>query len=276
MFNFLANIFGYVLNFIYNIVQNYGWAIIIFTVLLRLVMLPISLKQQKTMKKSAELQDKVKEIQKKYSNDQVRQSQEVMELYKREKLSPFRGCLSSIIQIIIVISIFYLVSRPLTYMVHFDQKTLSEYVKEINATSNQRASYQEIAVIREKAKDDERIALNMNFLGLDLSQIPSQNYSDLKVFIIPVLYVITSVASMKITTSMQKNQLTPKKEESKEEEEETMAEMTKTMNYMMPAMAVSISLIAPLGLALYWFVSNLLMIGERLIVNKVIKEEELN
>ena len=276
MFNFLANIFGYVLNFIYNIVQNYGWAIIIFTVLLRLVMLPISLKQQKTMKKSAELQDKVKEIQKKYSNDQVRQSQEVMELYKREKMSPFSGCLSSIIQIIIVISIFYLVSRPLTYMVHFDQKTLSEYVKEINATSNQRASYQEIAVIREKAKDDERIALNMNFLGLELSQIPSQNYSDLKVFIIPVLYVITSVVSMKITTSMQKNQLKPKKEEGKEEEEETMAEMTKTMNYMMPAMAVSISLIAPLGLALYWFVSNLLMIGERLIVNKVIKEEELN
>ena len=75
-------------------------------------------------------------------------------------------------------------------MVHFDQKTLSEYVKEINATSNQRASYQEIAVIREKAKDDERIALNMNFLGLDLSQIPSQNYSDLKVFIILNLMII--------------------------------------------------------------------------------------
>ena len=206
MFNFFANIFGYVLNYIYNVVQNYGFAIIIFTILLKLAMLPISINQQKTMKKNAKMQVKVKEIQEKYANDQVRQSQEMMELYKREKMSPFSGCLSSIIQLVIVISIFYLVSRPLTYMLHFDKNTLNEYIKELSANSNERSSYQEIAVIREKAKDDSRVALNMNFLGLDLSQIPSQNYTNWKVFIIPVLYVLTSFASMKITTEMQKKQ----------------------------------------------------------------------
>ena len=163
MFSFLANIFGYVLNFIYNIVQNYGVAIIIFTILLKLCMLPISIKQQKTMKKSAKLQVKVKEIQEKYSNDQVRQSQELMDLYKKENMSPFSGCLSSIFQFIVIISIFYLVSRPLTYMVHFDQNVLNEYIQEISKTSNERASYQEIAVIREKSKDDDRVALNMDF-----------------------------------------------------------------------------------------------------------------
>ena len=274
MFSFLANIFGYVLNFIYNIVQNYGLAIIIFTILLKLCMLPISIKQQKTMKKSAKLQVKVKEIQEKYSNDQVRQSQELMDLYKKENMSPFSGCLSSIFQFIVIISIFYLVSRPLTYMVHFDQNVLNEYIQEISKTSNERASYQEIAVIREKSKDDDRVALNMDFLGLDLSQIPSQNYSDWKVFIIPVLYVLTSFASMKLTTAMQKNQLNVNNENKKSEEEETVAEMSKTMTYMMPVMAVSISLIAPLGLALYWLISNLLMILERLFVNKLFKDEE--
>ena len=274
MFNFFANIFGYVLNYIYNVVQNYGFAIIIFTILLKLAMLPISINQQKTMKKNAKMQVKVKEIQEKYANDQVRQSQEMMELYKREKMSPFSGCLSSIIQLVIVISIFYLVSRPLTYMLHFDKNTLNEYIKELSANSNERSSYQEIAVIREKAKDDSRVALNMNFLGLDLSQIPSQNYTNWKVFIIPVLYVLTSFASMKITASMQKQQLKPTSEAEKTEEDETMDEMSKTMTYMMPVMAVSISLIAPLGLALYWLVSNLLMIFERLLVNKIFKDEE--
>lgn len=273
MFSFLANIFGYVLNFIYDLVQNYGLAIIIFTILLKVLMLPISINQQKTMKKSAKLQVKVKEIQEKYSNDQVRQSQELMDLYKRENMSPFSGCLSSIFQFIIIISIFYLVSRPLTYMVHFDQDVLNQYVKEISENNNQRASYQEIAVIREKSKDDDRVALNMNFLGLDLSQIPSQNYSDWKVFIIPVLYVLTSFASMKITASMQNSQTKNKDEKEKSEEDQTMAEMSKSMTYMMPVMAVSISLIAPLGLALYWLVSNLLMILERILINKIFKEE---
>ena len=274
MFNFLANIFGYVLNYIYSIVQNYGFAIIIFTDLLKLCLLPISINQQRTMKKNAKLQVKVKEIQAKYSNDQARQSQELMDLYKSENMTPFSGCLSSIVQFVIIISIFYLVSRPLTYMVHFDQEVLNQYVQEVSDKNNGKASYQEIAVIREKSKDDERVALNMNFLGLDLSQIPSQNYNDIKVFIIPVLYVLTSFASMKITASMQKQQLKPTSEAEKTEEDETMDEMSKTMTYMMPVMAVSISLIAPLGLALYWLVSNLLMIFERLLVNKIFKDEE--
>ena len=75
MFSFFASLFGYILNAIYGVVNNYGIAIIIFTVILKTVMLPISIKQQKTMKKSAKIQVKAKEIQEKYSNDQVRQSQ---------------------------------------------------------------------------------------------------------------------------------------------------------------------------------------------------------
>lgn len=276
MFDFFANIFGYVLNFIYDFVGNYGLALIIFTILLKLAMLPMSIKQQKTLKKNAKIQAEVKVLQDKYSNDPVRLNQEMMDLYKSENMSPFSGCLGSILQMIIILSIFFLVSRPLTFMLHVDSEVINGYIKEIQEKQEERASYQEIAVIREKGAEDERVRINMNFLGLDLSQVPSQNYSDWKVFIIPGLYVITSIASMKLTTSMQQ----AKKEEEKEkkpedkndEEEDTMAEMNKTMNYMMPIMSVSIALIAPLGLALYWFVNNLIMIVERLIINKVCKD----
>lgn len=89
MFKFFANFFGYALNFIYGIVNNYGVAIILFTILLKLIMLPISIKQQKTMKKSAKIQGQVKDIQEKYKNDPTRMNQEVMDLYKKENMSPF-------------------------------------------------------------------------------------------------------------------------------------------------------------------------------------------
>lgn len=271
MFDFFANIFGYVLNFIYNFVGNYGFAIIIFTILLKLLMLPMSIKQQKTMKKTAKIQAEVKVLQDKYQNDPVRLNQEMMDLYKEENMSPFSGCLSSILQMIVIISIFFLVSRPLTFMLHVDNEVISNYSAEIQEKSTERTNYEEIAIIREKGGEDERVNINMNFLGLDLSSVPSQNFSDWKVFVIPVLYVLTSIISMKITTSMQ----AAKKENNfneKNEDEDAMAEMNKTMNYMMPIMSVSIALIAPLGLALYWLVSNILMICERLIINKVCKD----
>lgn len=278
MFNFLANIFGYILNVIYNVVNNYGAAIIIFTIILKLAMLPISIKQQKTLKKSAKLQVKVKEVQEKYSNDQVRQSQEMMDLYKKENMSPFSGCLTSIVQIIIVISVFYLVSKPLTYMKHVDQELLNSYSTEISDSSGELLRYPEISIIKEKGYLDEKVNLNMNFLGLDLSDVPTQNYKDPRVYIIPGLYVITSIISTKLTTSLNKKskkENTIKEEDKpKEKEQDAMEEMNRQMTIMMPVMAVSIALIAPLGLALYWLVSNILMIVERLVINNLVKDEE--
>ena len=275
MFDFFANIFGYALNFIYDIVNNYGIAIIIFTIILKLLMLPMNIKQQKTMKKSAKIQVKSKEIQEKYSNDPVRMNQELMDLYKSENMSPFSGCVSSIVQMIVIISIFFLVSRPLTFMKHIDSDTIAKYTEEITQ-DDQKKNYVEIAIIKEKAEQDPNVNLNMEFLGLNLSDIPIENLSNWTVYIIPVLYVITSFISMKITNSMTGvNDKKENKVEVNEEQKEeiAMAEMNKSMMYMMPIMSVSISMIAPLGLALYWLVSNILMIVERAITTKLLKEE---
>ena len=281
MFKFFANVFGYLLNAIYGVVNNYGIAIIIFTLIVKGIMLPISIKQQKTMKKTAKIQKAAKEIQEKYSNDQVRQSQELMDLYKKENMSPFSGCLSSIFQIVLILSVFYLVSSPLTYMKKVDSEIISNYSKQIEEEKGEKSAYEEIAIIREKGKTDETVNLNMEFLGLDLSDIPSQNYTDWKVYVIPVLYVFTSLVSMKLTNTMNKPEAKeePKEksqdgEEKANEQDDMMEEMNKQMRFMMPVMTVSIALIAPLGLALYWLVSNLLMIFERLVLNRFFKEGE--
>lgn len=274
MFNSIANVLGYLLNFIYNIVNNYGLAIILFTLLIKIVLLPISIKQQKTMKKSAKMQVELKQIQEKYKNDQEKANQEMMSLYKKNNMSPFSGCLSSIIQIILLLSVFYLVRSPLTYMKKVDLELIDKYKDELSVSSN----YPEVQVIKEKGGEDERVYLNMNFLGLDLSNVPSANYKDFKVFIIPILYVLSSIVSMKLTLNMQGNSKKKKDENTDENKEkelsEQMPDMSKSMSYMMPIMAVSISLVAPLGLGLYWLVNNVLMIGERMLLNKFIKDEE--
>ena len=295
MFKFIASAFGYILNFIYNLVNNYGLAIIIFTVLLKLIMLPLTIKQQKTMKKTTEMQAKVKEIQNKYSNDQLRMSQELTDLYKRENVSPFSGCLTSLVQFFVILSIFYLVSSPLTYMKHVDQEIITKYTEEVREELGpENVRYPEIAIIKVKAKDDENVNLNMDFFGLDLSDVPTQNYDDPRVFIIPGLYIFTSLVLSKFVRAMTmpkkeeviENKLEDKKKTGKElvktndgkddsiNEEDAIEQMNKSMNLMMPIMTVSIACIAPLGLALYWLVSNLLGIAERLLINKVVKEEE--
>ena len=83
MFQFFANIFGYLLQFLYNIVNNYGFAIILFTITVKLLLLPLSIKQQKTMKKSSELQEKMKTLQFKYKNDPEKMNQEISVLSDR-------------------------------------------------------------------------------------------------------------------------------------------------------------------------------------------------
>lgn len=334
---FLADIFGYVLNFLYNALGSYGIAIIVFSIMLRVILLPLTINQQKSMKKSGKLQSEIQEIQRKYKNNPEKLNQETMELYKREKMSPFSGCFSSIIQIFIILSVFWLVSSPLTHMKNVqDTEIYKEYEEKLSQNNNQKASYKEIAMInlvevdyqeisdklKSKESEDnknsieeeqneeninieekeknventeqnennenkemlenkkeelEKLRINMDFLGLDLSKVPTQSLNDFRVYIIPVLYVISSFVSIKLTTNMQykKNNENDKKENS---EMDAMQNMSKGMTYMMPIMSVSIAIVAPLGLALYWLISNVLMILERIILKKIFdaKEDEEN
>ena len=297
---FFANLFGYLLNFIYNIIGNYGWAIIVFSIVIKIIMIPFSVKQQKTLKKNTKIQEKMKEIQFKYKNNPEMLNQATMQLYKEENLSPFSGCFSAIIQLILLISIFYLVRSPLTYMKKIDSDVIKKYetiVKEENLSKT--SGYPEIEIIREaeklksiqrediNAEELEKIETNMTFLGLDLSQVPSQNTGDWKVYIIPVLYVLISFVSMKVSLGTQnkkedKKLLTEEngKQGEGESAEETgdmqdvMNQVNKNMSMIFPIMYLSVAIIAPLGLALYWLVNSILMIAERLVLNKVIKDDK--
>ena len=222
-------------------------------------------------------------------------------------MSPFSGCLTGILQIIIILSVFWLVSQPLTYMKNLkDTEIYKEYKEKVDQDSGIR--YKEIGIIDlaeseykdienqlqqenvenreelEKRKEEvNKLRINMQFLGLDLSKVPMQSLNDWRVYIIPVLYIITSFVSIKITMNAQKKEkeknnkdvIVQNEEKTKEDElTESMGQMNNTMLYMTPIMSISIAAIAPLGLALYWLVSNILMIFERLIINKIMSSKE--
>ena len=292
MFEFFANIFGYLLQFLYTLVNNYGLAIILFTLIIKLLLLPLSIKQQKTMKKSSELQEKVKVMQFKYKNDPEKLNKEMMNLYKTENVSPFSGCLTSIIQMLLLLSIFYLVRSPLTFMEKIPQENINTYIQQLKDEGKVISNvYPEIDLIREtellkeKNPEDqfiEKTNIKMNFLGLDLSKIPQQNMTDYTVYIIPVLYILSSFISIRITTAKQQKDKEDKKSKNidgntgKEIEEENnemdaVMQTNKMMSWFVPIMSISIAFIAPLGLALYWLISNILMIAERFIIDKVVK-----
>ena len=313
MIAFFANLFGYVLNFIYEIVKNYGLAIIIFSILVKLLMIPMSIKQQKTMKKSQKIQSKMKEIQFKYKNNPEMLNKATQELYKSENMSPFSGCFSAIIQIILLFAVFYLVRSPLTYMKKVDTSVTDKYTKIIRENDlSTNSAYPEIEIIREldnikelknkqtetntdasenqqektdlsEINDEElnSLYINMDFLGLNLAQVPTRS-SDWKAYIIPILYVLVSIISLRVVNNTNKKNKKDKPEENKDEKSlakpeddfDPMEQMNKNMNMMFPVMYLAVALIAPLGLALYWLMNSLLMIIERLILNKLLKDEE--
>lgn len=329
MFAAISNLFGYLLNFLYELVNNnFGFAIILFSILLRIILLPVTIKQQKSMEKTNKIQGELKSLQFKYKNNPEMLNKETMELYKREKISPFSGCLSAIVQIIIILSVFYLVSQPLTYMKKANDKNpelktvVEQYKNEIKESNNNKTRYIEIATIarirddyneiiknennnednkevienqekpesteqtepveKQEEKEDlgkkkeilEKLNINMEFLGLDLSKVPTENLKDFTVYIIPVLYVISSFISIKLTTNTQNKAKKKEEKNDNKEEVDAMSQMSKNMSYMMPIMTLSIAFIAPLGLALYWFVSNVLMILERFIIKKIMDNKE--
>ena len=273
---------GYILGWINGFVNNYGVAIILFTILVKLILLPLGLKQQKSMTKMQRIQPKLKEIQDKYQYDQNKASQETMKLYKEYGVNPAGGCLPLLIQFPILIGLYNVISYPLTYMLHFSEKKVEALKKTYDLTQAAASRTAEV-IIATKEK-----LLNFDFFGLDLSEIPMENIkaflageagvATLLILIIPVVSTVTTYLSSKITTYMNNT----KKEEKAEEkvhqrvlspDQKTTPgsgnaeSMTKTMTLMMPIMTLWITVTVPSTLGLYWTISNILSLGQTILLN---------
>ena len=301
MLNAIASVFGYLMNFIFGIVGNYGWAIIIFTILIKIALLPFSIKQQKSLKDAQEIQPLIQELQKKYANDQQKFMQEYQKLLKEKNMSTMSsmgcsGCLLNLIQFPIILGLFAMMSNPLTHILKMDADTIKAYSDEINNERKQvaiaqlvensgdytAAEYEEaLKAAEEKSYINaryyehdiikEKQLIDMKFLGIDLCDIGVNDKTNWKLMIIPILSTIFTYLTFAISSNMNK-EANEKMKKMQEEREIPMPDM-KLMNTVMPIMLGYVAYSVPQGVGLYWATTNLIGVVQLVLMKKVFNKD---
>lgn len=295
--------FGWTMRMMYNALDNYGLVIIVFTVVLRGLMIPLGIHQQKSTIKQQSLQGEIAEIQRMHPNDKAKQSELQMALYKKHGASPVAGCLPAILQLLIIWPIFQIMRAPLQYIMNVSVANLKgigdllQTAGLITATDAKNAVGNNIPLI--KALNDNASALgqvvdkglmqlsqllDVNFLGINLGLTPSWKPADLfgagmsqylPLLVFPVLVVLTTMASMKITTATMPNR--KKRAEDKEREklnparsgqtpEDKSESMMKSMNLMMPLIMLWTTFTMPAALGLYWITGNIMAVIQSTLI----------
>ena len=310
MLSFIASIFGYAMSFIYGLVQNYGIAIILFTLLVKLLLLPLTIKQQKSMEKMQELQPLYQELQRKYGNDQQRLSLEYQKLLKEKNMSMMSGmgcsgCLLQLIQFPIILGLFYMMVSPLTYILKLPQEEIDQYKQKLNSyyasqiiesmqNSGETLTEAEIAEIysgdylqnsryHELVIAKQENLFNMQFLDINLGDIANENRDNYLLYIIPILCMGITFISLRMSTKSlddaKKNNCIKANNDEKRmtttNEEMPMPDM-RVMDTMMPIMTGYIAFIAPQGLGLYWTTNSLLQLIQMTVLKKMKEKKKDN
>ena len=267
MIEAIANFFGIIIRFIYEMVNNnYLISILIFTFLTKLILFPLTLMQIKSTEKLQEIGPKDKAIREKYKNDEKKQAEELSKLYSENKINPLGGCLPILIQLPIILGMFYIVKQPLTYIIQTPQEEIKTYTaaylnKEESEVTEQEMKQYEIQV----AEKNNIIDMNVG-LGINLGQTPSNVFSkevDKKAspisLIIPILAVVLAFVQTKVAQKNSNNTNV----------DENAAQMQKSTNLMMPLLSGIISYTMPLALGVYWLFGSLLQILQQMLITYV-------
>ncbi len=235
----LQKVLEYIVVFLYNnVIDNYGIVIILLTIIVRVVLVPLTISQTKAMAKMQKLQPELKELQKKYKDDKQKLQQETMDFYSKNNVNPLSGCLPLILQMPVFIALFQTLRSPseiITSVV--GNFTLSGVAAGINTGLT--GFLNEIEFVTGVANP------RYNFLWMNLNERDPY-------FILVILMVGTMFLSTKMTTTDPKQ--------------------SKVM-YIMPVAFGFISYQFPSGLLVYWVTSNILSVGQQLIIKKLVTKD---
>ncbi len=281
IFGFFGSILGYLLWALFYVFQNFGVSIIIFTIIIKFVLFPFSIKQQKSMANTSRLQKKQQEIREKYANNKQKANEEIQKLYEKEGVSPTGGCLTSIVPMFIMLGIFYCVAYPLTNTLHINQDVVNHAMNFVNSIPGFSAAgasvmgtgvnYQEISLVSTLADSKELIgqlftvpadAANIemfvkgfNFAGFNLLVSPNSQGIFSVYIIIPVLCFVTSVAtsllSMKINGNSQSQQ-----------------GCMKIMFIGLPLFSAWIAFSVPAAVGFYWICNSVFSLIQTIIMGR--------
>ena len=287
--------FAWLLRALYELTSSYGWALVLFTVVIKLIMLPFQMKSKKSMMRMSRFQPMIKEIQTRYKNNQVKMNEELQRLYAEEGVNPMSGCLWSFLPFPILIALYSIIRQPITRFMMLTTTAMQGVIDAVSAagfdlaaiamTANDGAvtvkdgltqlqPYGQITLV--KAAQELGVALpegwihmDFSFLGMDLTMIPSDvigqigtgGWAVIGVLLIPIVSGALSFWQSKV--SMAGNPSAPS---------DPTARSSRMMMWMMPIMSLWIGFTLPASLGVYWIANSVLMLVQEKVLNKYFKK----
>jgi YidC/Oxa1 family membrane protein insertase len=255
MWSSLIQLATKLLTVLYGFTHNYGVAIILLTILIRLILYPLMQKQMVSMREMQKIQPLMKAVQEKYKNDKERLNKELMALYKEHKVNPMSGCLPLLIQMTILILLFQ-VLRVFEYKDKLTGEIVGGFLWIANQVPEIKAGLLTGNIIGGLAASERLIPLgNIN----PNTMLPSGIFKLQYIGILPFLVAGSMYIQQKMTSP---GSAVGGKDGGSSEQTQKM------MTIMMPLMIGFMSFSLPSGLSLYWFTSTLLGIGQQYLINK--------
>ena len=253
--SFINKPFGWILESIAGLVGgNFAASIFLFTLLINLILIPLSIKSQKSSVQQTRIKPKLDELKKRYGDDKQRYNAEMQKLYQEENVSMSGGCLPLILRLIFMMSIYWIILSPLTYLMHIDKNVISEAVKTLGTTAKSGSELAVIDAVRNGTIDSPAIAkalesINFEFFGINLTQTPNFSFNIFNdfqtIWIMPIIAFGAQILSSLLSMAMQKK-INPD------------APSMNSMLLMMPLISLFIGFSLPGGVTFYWACSSLI------------------
>ena len=268
---------GYVMEWIYKLIPNYGWDIILFTLLITVIKIPLQLNQQKSMARMSAFQPMVAEIQKKYRDKPEKQQEELMKL-QEQGYKPTAGCMPMLVNVLVMFGVIEVVYRPLQRIFHIGADALTAAGEALTAmgisfttvTRDTNIIAQVIAgestvsscFTPDQVATITEFGQHMDFFGIDLTRVPQYNLSadNLPLLILPILAIVTMFISTHISMKASGQQM--------------QGSMKATM-YMMPLMYLFFCFTVPCAFSLYYVISNVIMTVQTQVMRKIYDPEKV-
>lgn len=268
LWHMLCQALGFIISNTYFAVKNYGLTIIIFTVIVKIIFFPLTYKQQRSMFEMRKIQPLLDELQKKYKDDKEKLGNETINLYKQHNINPLAGCLTTLLQLPVIVALFDVVTKPMTYMFGFSQQNVADVTAALGISDGINVS--QLTLMTELAgRGADFVAslglpdfqlVDFNFLGLNLADVPSFfRFSPL--WIIPLLSGFSTWLGSKLMTP-------PVQEDDKDN---PMAQSQSSMLVMMPFMTAFFAFKFPAAVGLYWIVNNIIQVVQQLLFNRFLE-----
>ena len=303
--------FAWLLLFFYNLFSSYGVALILFAIVIKLILFPVTLKSKKSMIQTTMLSEQMQKLQKQYGKDRERYNLEVQKLYEKEHVNPMGGCLWSLIPMFVLIALYGIIREPLTYFMSMSMEQIETLAAELDwpaaALANgwltqgaleklqeqladgkitslfQNGAYNQLyllslvkpenlAALQTATGAESLFVLNFRFLGIDLSQIPQWKLWTVDMNLNNIGLFILPIISVGVSyLSMKVSMAT--NQMNKQTENKQMDSTNRMMMWMMPLMSLWIGFTVPAGLSVYWISQYFMQMIQEVICGKMLKKD---